>query len=55
MPLARKPFAEFAAELAAGLAAGRDDMPIAESAMFKVIEVAPGTGACASSSTTRLR
>ena len=42
MPLARKPFAEFAAELAAGLAAGREDEPIAESATFKVIEVASG-------------
>ena len=42
MPLARKPFPEFAAELAAGLAAGRGDEPIAESARFKVIEVAPG-------------
>ena len=41
MSLTRKPFAEFAAELAAGLAAGRDDEPIAESAVFKVIEVAP--------------
>ena len=41
MPLARKPFAEFAAELAAGLRAGRGDEPIAESARFKVIEVAP--------------
>jgi len=42
MPLARKPFAEFAAELAAGLTAGRGDERIAERATFKVIEVAPG-------------
>ena len=42
MALIRKPFAEFAAELAAGLRAGRGDEPIAESARFKVIEVAPG-------------
>jgi hypothetical protein len=42
MPLIRKPFAEFAAELAAGLAAGREDEPIAESATFKVIELGPG-------------
>ena len=42
MPLVRKPFAEFAAELAAGLAAGREDEPIAENAIFKVIELAPG-------------
>ena len=41
MTLSRKPFAEFAAELVAGLAAGRGDEPIAESARFKVIEVAP--------------
>jgi hypothetical protein len=40
--MTRKPFAEFAAELAAGLAAGRGDEPIAESAMFKVVEVGPG-------------
>src|SRR5262249_40989128 len=42
MTLTRKPFAEFAAELAAGLRAGRGDEPIAESARFKVIEVSPG-------------
>jgi hypothetical protein len=42
MSLVRKPFTEFAAELAAGLAAGREDEPIAESATFKVIELAPG-------------
>ena len=41
MTLTRKPFTEFAAELAAGLSAGRGDEPIAESATFKVIEVAP--------------
>jgi hypothetical protein len=38
----RKPFAEFVAELVADLRAGRDDELIAESAVFKVIEVAPG-------------
>src|SRR5262249_37092541 len=53
MPLVRKPFAEFAVELAAGLAAGRGDEPLAESATFEVWR--PGTGACASSSTTRSR
>jgi hypothetical protein len=42
MSLVRKPFAEFAAELEAGLRAGRGDEPIAESATFKVVEVAPG-------------
>jgi hypothetical protein len=39
--LVRKLFAEFAAELAAGLRAGRGDEPIAESARLGVIEVAP--------------
>jgi len=42
MALTRKPFAEFAAELVAGLRAGRGDEPIAETVRFKVIEVAPG-------------
>ena len=42
MTLTRKPFTEFAAELAAGLVSGRGDEPIAESATFKVIELAPG-------------
>ena len=41
-PRRRVPFVEFAAELAAGLRAGRGDEPIAESARFKVIEVVPG-------------
>jgi len=36
MPLAHKPFAEFAAELAAGLATGRGDEPLAESVMISV-------------------
>ena len=36
-----QPFAEFAAELAAGIRAGRADEPIAESAQMGVIEVAP--------------
>jgi hypothetical protein len=40
--LVRKPFAEFAAELAVGLATGRGDEPIAETARLRVIEVAPG-------------
>jgi hypothetical protein len=40
--MTRKPFAGFAVELAAGLRAGRGDEPIAESARFKVIEVARG-------------
>ena len=42
MTLTRKPFAKFAAELAAGLVAGRGDEPIAESAVFKIVEIAPG-------------
>jgi hypothetical protein len=42
MTLARKPFAEFAAELAAGLTTGRGDEPLAESATFKIVEMAPG-------------
>jgi hypothetical protein len=40
MVLARKPFAEFAAELAAEVRAGRGDQPVAESARLGVIEVA---------------
>ena len=39
--LIRKPFAEFAADIAAGLCAG-SDLPIAETAQFGVVEVAPG-------------
>jgi hypothetical protein len=43
MPLVRKPFADFLANLAAHLAAGRsEDDPIAEVMQLKVIEVAPG-------------
>jgi hypothetical protein len=42
MPLTRKPFAEFLAELAAQLEAGREDEPIAEVAQFKIVEIAPG-------------
>jgi hypothetical protein len=41
MALTRLPFAEFAAELSAGLRAGRGDEPIAEIARLGVIEVAP--------------
>jgi hypothetical protein len=41
MALTRKPFAEFAAELAAGIRAGRADEPIAESARLGVIEAGP--------------
>jgi hypothetical protein len=41
MALTRKPFSEFAAELAAGLRAGRGDQPIAESARLGIVEVAP--------------
>jgi hypothetical protein len=41
MALTRKPFAEFAAELAAGIRAGRADEPIAESARMGIIEVGP--------------
>jgi hypothetical protein len=39
--LIRKPFTEFAAELAAGMRAGRADEPIAETARMGIIEVAP--------------
>jgi len=42
MALTRKPFAEFAAELAAGLRDGRNDRPIAETARLKILEVASG-------------
>ena len=42
MTSTRKPFAEFAVELAAGLRAGREDEQIAENATLKAIEVAPG-------------
>jgi len=41
MALTRKPFAEFAAELAAGICAGRAHEPIAESARMGIIEVGP--------------
>jgi hypothetical protein len=41
MALARKPFAEFAAELATGMRAGRANEPIAETARMGIIEVAP--------------
>jgi hypothetical protein len=40
MPLVRKPFAEFAAELA--VQAGREDEPIAETAQMRIIELMPG-------------
>jgi hypothetical protein len=40
--LTRKPFAEFAAELAAGIRAGRADQPIAETATMGIVEVTPG-------------
>jgi hypothetical protein len=41
MTLTRKPFSEFAAELVAGICAGRADEPIAETARMGIIEVAP--------------
>jgi hypothetical protein len=41
MALTRKPFAEFAAELAAGIRAGRADEPIAETAKLGIVEVGP--------------
>ena len=41
MALTRKPFAEFAAKLAAGIRAGRADEPVAENARLGVIEVRP--------------
>ena len=42
MALARKPFDEFAAELAVRIRAGQQDEPIAETARLGIIEVAPG-------------
>jgi hypothetical protein len=43
MPLVRKPFTAFLADLGAHLAAGgSEDDPIAETATFKIVEVAPG-------------
>jgi len=42
MVIRRKPFAEFAAELAAGLLKGRGDQPIAEIARLQIVEAAPG-------------
>src|SRR6516162_8547119 len=42
MALIRKSFVELAAELAAGLRAGRGDQPIAESARLGIVEIAPG-------------
>jgi hypothetical protein len=42
MPLVRKPFVDFLAELAVYVEAGREDEPIAEVAQFRIIEVAPG-------------
>jgi hypothetical protein len=42
MALVRKPFAEFAAELAVRFQAGHGDQPIAETMRFRVVEVAPG-------------
>ena len=41
LALTRKPFAEFAAKLAAGIRAGRADEPVAENARLGVIEVRP--------------
>jgi hypothetical protein len=42
MALTRKPFAEFAAELAAEIRAGHGDDRIAGTATMGVVEVAPG-------------
>jgi hypothetical protein len=42
MPLVRKPFVDFLAELNAGLAAGRGDELVAETAQLRILEVAPG-------------
>ena len=41
MALARKPFDEFAAELAVRIRAGQQDEPIAETARLGIVEVAP--------------
>jgi hypothetical protein len=42
MSLVRKPFAEFAAELAVQIEADREDEPIAETAQLRIIELMPG-------------
>jgi hypothetical protein len=43
VPLVRKPFADFLADLAAHLAAGRsEDDPIAETCQLKIVEVGLG-------------
>jgi hypothetical protein len=42
VPLVRKPFADFLAELAVAVEVGREDEPIAETVQLKVIEVGPG-------------
>jgi hypothetical protein len=42
MPLVRKSFAEFFAEVTAGLAAGRENEPIAETTQLRIVEHAPG-------------
>jgi hypothetical protein len=42
MPLVRKPFVEFLAELAVAVEAGREDEPIAEVVQYRIVEVAPG-------------
>jgi hypothetical protein len=42
MPLVRKPFVEFFAELAARAEIEGEDAPVAETATLKIIEVAPG-------------
>jgi hypothetical protein len=42
MSLVRKPFADFLAELAVQIDAGREDEPIAETAQLRIVELAPG-------------
>jgi hypothetical protein len=42
VPLVRKPFVDFLAELALAVEAGREDEPIAEVMQLQVIEVGPG-------------
>jgi hypothetical protein len=42
MSLVRKPFAEFLADLAVQMDAGREHEPIAETAQLRILEVAPG-------------
>jgi hypothetical protein len=42
MPLRRKSFTAFLADLAVAVEAGREDEPIAEVVQYRIVEVAPG-------------